>query len=95
MFRLEEFQTIVSIEEIRKVSETTVPIAELKKPGYWAACQRGKRDWQCAEKNGIEVTYEVEEDGSVHSVTFHLDESRKGTLQRFIERRQSVDTPQS
>lgn len=88
MFMAEKFETTVKIEEIHVQSGTTVPLIDLRKPAYWKAGRSGKRSWDGAEKNGIEVDFAVADDGCVHFVTFSLDESRRGTLERFIERRQ-------
>lgn len=87
MFIAEQFTTTVKIEEIHTQSQTSVALTELRKPAYWKAGRAGKWNWTGAEKNGIEVDFETGDDGQVHAVTFSLDESRRATLERFIERR--------
>jgi|SRR5579871_5064337 len=87
MFSAEEFETTVGVDEIHRLSGATISMAEHRKPSFWNACQSGKRNGAGAAKNGIEFSYEVGDDGNVHTVTFRLDDSRRGTLERFIERR--------
>jgi len=87
MFRAGEFQARIEILEIHKLSGTTSSLSDFQKPAYWNACRSGKRNGDGAARSGIEIHFDIEDDGSVQFVTFSLDESRRGTLERFIERR--------
>ena len=87
MFQEEKFEIKVSIAKIQKQSGTDVSLADLRKPGYWNQCRDGKKDWDTAQKNGLELDFNVEADGKVAFITFRLDDNRRGTLKRFIERR--------
>lgn len=87
MFKEETFEVKVSVTKIQKQSGTEVSLADLRKPGYWNQCRDGKKDWSNAQKHGIELNFDVEPDGKVAFVTFRLDENRRATLERFIERK--------
>lgn len=68
--QIEARRFTLSVEEIHRRTGTTVSLNELRKPGYWNACRDGGPSWDTAQKNGLELDFNVEDDGNVHFVTF-------------------------
>jgi len=86
MFREGRFEITVTTEEIHRESRTDVEFSELKKPSYWNQCRDAKPYWDTFQKNGIELDFDVEADGKVRLVTFRLDDRRRATLERNLQR---------
>lgn len=77
MFQEEWFEITLSVEEIHGQSGTDVSLAELRNPGSWNPCRDAKPDFNTAQKNGLNIDFDVEADGKVQFVTFSLDEARR------------------
>lgn len=68
--QIETRRITLSVEEIHRRTGTTIPLNELRNPGYWNACRDGRPSYDTTQKNGLELDFNVEDDGKVHFVTF-------------------------
>ncbi|MSR59283.1 MAG: hypothetical protein EXS05_16840 [Planctomycetaceae bacterium] len=85
MFRLQVFELIVPVEEIKNDSNTIMTLSELRDPQLWNLVRNRVEGWDTFPKCGILVDFEITPQGEVDCLTLRLDQRRRETLERFIQ----------
>lgn len=87
MFLEGKYELTLASEEVKRNSGTDSKMSDLRNPKYWKAVRDAKTGWDTLSKNGVEVDFDVADDGLVHSLVFRLDETWSGVLERALKRK--------
>lgn len=88
MFREQVSEIKLPVEEVEQHSGADAAVCDLRSARFWKAVCGGKKISDALPRNGIEVDFDVKEDGLVHELTFRLDETWRGIQERALLRQE-------
>jgi hypothetical protein len=66
-------EVTLPVTEIHRRTGTSVSLNELQRPAYWNACRNANTtEWRTFQNHGLDIDFNVEEDGTVRFITFRL-----------------------
>lgn len=86
MFREQMSEITLPVEEVEQNSGADAAVCDLRSSRFWTGVQGGKMVSDALRRNGIEVDFDVKDDGRVHELTFSLDETWRGIQERALLR---------
>ena len=86
MFREQVSEIKLPVDEVEQHSGADSTVCDLRSARFWNAVQGGKKISDALPRNGIEVDFDVKDDGRAHELTFRLDETWRGIQERSLLR---------
>ena len=79
-------ETTKSVADIRSESGTSEPMSNLIDRRFWTGFRSGKIHHGAIARQGLEINFELDRAGKVGAVTFRLNETWRGVMERAIQR---------
>ena len=80
------FAVTKPIEEVESESGADMDPIDIRSVRFWSACRAAKPSFNTLSRKGVLIDFQPNEHGKIDMLTFMLDESWRGFLQRLIER---------
>src|SRR5262249_10924356 len=81
MMRRKLAEITLPVEQIYQEVGFGGPFADLRSYSYWNSCRNRIPGWDTHTKQGLEVYFDVNDEGKVDEVTFRLDESWRSLME--------------